>query len=194
MPKKIVLSFLVVLLAAGLSACSVMQGTYQKKVDEGDTLTKRLAALQKKHDDLAAENAALKDPETGFAFADRMAAAKSLIHLGRERRDAAALEQAVSILKGLVAEDARNPAPHLYLVHAQGGLGSVLGKPELHRAAAHSAKDAIDLLGILQEKTNGNLTKEEEEVLREGLYHLRMGYVALLSAPPGGPKKGGSNR
>jgi len=60
MPKKIVLSFLVVLLAAGLSACSVMQGTYQKKVDEADTLTKRLAALQKKHDDLAAENAALK--------------------------------------------------------------------------------------------------------------------------------------
>jgi chemotaxis protein MotB len=60
MPKKIVLSVLVVLLAAGLSACSVMQGTYQEKVDEADTLTRRLAALQKKHDDLAAENAALK--------------------------------------------------------------------------------------------------------------------------------------
>jgi len=60
MPKKFVHSFLVVLLAGGLSACSVMQGTYQKKVDEADTLTKRLAALQKKHDDLAAENAALK--------------------------------------------------------------------------------------------------------------------------------------
>jgi chemotaxis protein MotB len=66
MPKKIVLSVLVVLLAAGLSACSVMQGTYQKKVDEGDTLTKRLAALQKKHDDLAAENAALKARNEGL--------------------------------------------------------------------------------------------------------------------------------
>ena len=60
MPKKIALSFLVVLLAAGLSACSVMQGTYQKKVDEADTLSKRLAALQVKHDDLVAENASLK--------------------------------------------------------------------------------------------------------------------------------------
>jgi len=60
MPKKIVRSFLVVLLAAGLSACSVMQGTYQKKVDEADTLSKRLAALQKKNDDLIAENAVLK--------------------------------------------------------------------------------------------------------------------------------------
>ena len=60
MPKKFVLSVLVVLLAAGLSACSVMQGTYQKKVDEADTLTQRLAALQKKYDGLSAENAALK--------------------------------------------------------------------------------------------------------------------------------------
>jgi chemotaxis protein MotB len=60
MPKKIVLSFLVVLLAAGLSACSVMQATYQRKVDEADSLTMRLAALQKKHDDLIAENAVLK--------------------------------------------------------------------------------------------------------------------------------------
>lgn len=60
MPKKMILSLLVVLLAAGLSACSVMQSTYQMKVDEADSLAKRLAALQKKHDDLAAENAALK--------------------------------------------------------------------------------------------------------------------------------------
>lgn len=60
MPKRIVLSSLVVLLAAGLSACSVMQSTYQRKVDEADLLTNRLAALQKKNDDLIAENAVLK--------------------------------------------------------------------------------------------------------------------------------------
>jgi chemotaxis protein MotB len=60
MPNRAVLSLLVVLLAAGLSACTVMQSTYQKKVDEADTLEKRLAALQKKHDDLIAENAVLK--------------------------------------------------------------------------------------------------------------------------------------
>jgi len=68
MPKKIVLSFLVVLLAAGLSACSVMQGTYRKKVDEADTLTKRLAALQKKNDDLNAENALLKADLAGMTL------------------------------------------------------------------------------------------------------------------------------
>jgi len=57
-----------------------------------------------------------------------------------------------------------------------------------------AAKDAIDLLGILQEKTKGNLTKEEEEVLREGLYHLRMGYMAMINAPPAGRGKGGEPR
>jgi chemotaxis protein MotB len=68
MTKKIVLSVLVVLLAAGLSACSVMQGTYKKKVDEADTLTMRLAALQKKHDGLAAEIAALKADLAGMTL------------------------------------------------------------------------------------------------------------------------------
>jgi hypothetical protein len=57
-----------------------------------------------------------------------------------------------------------------------------------------AAKDAIDLLGILQEKTKGNLTKEEEEVLREGLYHLRMGYMAMINAPPAARKKEGDQR
>ena len=61
MLKKIFLSVVVFSLAAGLSACSVMQSTYKKKADEADSATKRLAALQKKHDDLAAENDALKD-------------------------------------------------------------------------------------------------------------------------------------
>ncbi|GAB4237700.1 MAG: OmpA family protein [Deltaproteobacteria bacterium] len=60
MRGNIVLSVLAVILAVGMSGCSVMQSTYQKKVDEADTLSKRLAALQKKHDDLVAENTALK--------------------------------------------------------------------------------------------------------------------------------------
>jgi len=84
---------------------------------------------------------------------------------------------------------------HSIQVGAMVNLGMVQD-PDGKRSPVNlpAAKDAIDILGILQEKTKGNLTREEEEVLREGLYHLRMGYVALLSAPPGGPKKGGSNR
>jgi chemotaxis protein MotB len=66
MPKRIVLPFLAVLLAAGLSACTVMQSTYQNKADEAETLTKRLAELQKRYDALAAENAALKSRNEGL--------------------------------------------------------------------------------------------------------------------------------
>jgi len=39
------------------------------------------------------------------------------------------------------------------------------------------ARQTIDLLGILKEKTKGNLTKEEEELLDNILYDLRMRYV-----------------
>ena len=78
---------------------------------------------------------------------------------------------------------------------AMAGLGMLQG-PDGKRPPVDlpAAKDAIDLLGILQEKTKGNLTKEEEEVLREGLYHLRMGYMAMINAPPAGRKKEGDPR
>lgn len=80
-------------------------------------------------------------------------------------------------------------------VGAMVGLGMVQG-PDGKRPPVDlpAAKDAIDLLGILQEKTKGNLTKEEEEVLREGLYHLRMGYMAMMNAPPAGRGKGGNQQ
>ncbi len=75
------------------------------------------------------------------------------------------------------------------------GLGMLQG-PDGKRPPVDlpAAKDAIDLLGILQEKTKGNLTKEEEEVLREGLYHLRMGYMAMINAPSVGRGRGGDQR
>jgi len=75
------------------------------------------------------------------------------------------------------------------------GLGMLQG-PDGKRPPVDlpAAKDAIDLLGILQEKTKGNLTKEEEEILREGLYHLRMGYMAMINPPPAGRGKEGNQR
>jgi hypothetical protein len=39
------------------------------------------------------------------------------------------------------------------------------------------AKQTIDILGMLEEKTRGNLTKEEESMLRSILYDLRILYV-----------------
>jgi hypothetical protein len=40
------------------------------------------------------------------------------------------------------------------------------------------AKQTIDMLAMLQEKTRGNLTEEEAQLLESMLYDLRMRYVA----------------
>jgi hypothetical protein len=39
------------------------------------------------------------------------------------------------------------------------------------------AKQTIDILGMLEEKTKGNLTEDEENMLKNILYDLRMIYV-----------------
>ena len=39
------------------------------------------------------------------------------------------------------------------------------------------AKQTIDILNMLEEKTRGNLTKEEENIIKNVLYDLRILYV-----------------
>ncbi len=39
------------------------------------------------------------------------------------------------------------------------------------------AKHTIDILGMLEEKTKGNLTRDEEQLFKNILYDLRMRYV-----------------
>ena len=41
------------------------------------------------------------------------------------------------------------------------------------------AKHAIDTIALLQEKTAGNLTQDEKELLTRILYELKMRYVNL---------------
>ncbi|MGQ0810877.1 MAG: DUF1844 domain-containing protein [Nitrospiraceae bacterium] len=46
------------------------------------------------------------------------------------------------------------------------------------------AKEIIDLLSMLDTKTRGNLTSEEQAVLSEMLYAVRMKYVDAASSTP----------
>ena len=49
------------------------------------------------------------------------------------------------------------------------------------------ARQTIDVLGILNDKTKGNLTSAEESTLRNVLYELRMAYLEvtnLIANPP----------
>ncbi|RME55935.1 MAG: DUF1844 domain-containing protein [Deltaproteobacteria bacterium] len=46
-------------------------------------------------------------------------------------------------------------------------------------AGRQGGRRAIDILGILEEKTKGNLSKEEEEILTRILTDLRLTYVKV---------------
>ena len=43
------------------------------------------------------------------------------------------------------------------------------------------AKEIIDLLSMLEDKTRGNLTPDEQVVMKDMLYALRMKFVSLNS-------------
>jgi hypothetical protein len=69
------------------------------------------------------------------------------------------------------------------------GLAAPPGeKPEVDLIGA---RQTIDTLAILQEKTKGNLTPAEANILQNCLYEVRMAYLEvtnLLTRPPqGGP-------
>jgi hypothetical protein len=65
---------------------------------------------------------------------------------------------------------------HSVLVHL-GDAPDPSGGPARRDTAM--AKQTIDLLGVLQEKTVGNLSGEEERLLDQVLYDLRMRYVEV---------------
>ena len=74
------------------------------------------------------------------------------------------------------------------------GLAAPQGaKPEVDLIGA---RQTIDTLAMLQEKTKGNLTPAEENMMQNCLYELRMAYLEvtnLITHPPqGGP--GGDGR
>jgi hypothetical protein len=55
------------------------------------------------------------------------------------------------------------------------------------------ARQTIDTLGMLAEKTKGNVTPKEQAFLQNALYELRMAYVEVTNAlarPPQGPITG----
>lgn len=66
----------------------------------------------------------------------------------------------------------------------------MLPDPRTGEASAHKpmAKHFIDTLGILQEKTEGNLAEEEAAMLRDTLHQLRMAYMAVPDAAPSAPE------
>ena len=62
----------------------------------------------------------------------------------------------------------------LYALGQLPGADGAAAKPQLNLA-----RHVIDSIGVLQEKTAGNCTDEEAQMLGDVLHQLRMGYVAI---------------
>jgi Domain of unknown function (DUF1844) len=72
----------------------------------------------------------------------------------------------------------------LGLMHEQGGQPAV---------DIIGARQTIDTLGMLSEKTKGNLTPKEQSFLQNCLYELRMAYVEVTNALARAPQAPGPN-
>jgi hypothetical protein len=86
--------------------------------------------------------------------------------------------------------EARDPAGFLsFIMSIASNAASALGMME--HPVTHSrevdvelGKHWIDVLGMLQKKTSGNLTAKEKQMLEGLLADLRMQYVSLVNAAP----------
>lgn len=87
-------------------------------------------------------------------------------------------------------EEARGPIDFVTFVLSLGSTAAIqlgdLPEPETgeRRRDLPMAKETIDLLGMLQEKTRGNLSHDEARFLEGLLYDLRLRFVEALPKPP----------
>ena len=77
-------------------------------------------------------------------------------------------------------------------------LGMMREQNQQPRVDIIGARQTIDTLSLIGEKTKGNLTATEENFLQNSLYELRMAYVevtnALARPPQPGPATGTGGR
>ncbi|MCI0349504.1 MAG: DUF1844 domain-containing protein [Acidobacteriales bacterium] len=69
-------------------------------------------------------------------------------------------------------------------------LGLMAPEGEQPRADIIGARQTIDTLGVLNEKTKGNLTSGEQNMLQSALFELRMAFLELTNAITRGPQPG----
>jgi hypothetical protein len=96
-------------------------------------------------------------------------------------------------------EDARDPASFVsFIMSIASNAASALGMmehPVTHQREVdiELGKHWIDVLGMLQKKTSGNVTPQEKRMLDGLLSDLRMQYVSLVNSPQQARKFTGSD-
>lgn len=115
---------------------------------------------------------------------------------------ASAAEEAPTAEDDFSEEDmaeARNPASFVnFLMILAQNAASALGMvehPVTHQRDVDidAGKHWIDVLGMLQKKTDGNLTTQEQRMLEGLLADLRMQYVSLVNSPQQARRFSGSD-
>jgi len=95
--------------------------------------------------------------------------------------------------------DARDPASFVaFIMSIASNAASALGMmehPVTHQREVdvELGKHWIDILGMLQKKTSGNVTPQEKRMLEGLLADLRMQYVSLVNSPQQARKFTGSD-
>ena len=95
--------------------------------------------------------------------------------------------------------EARDPAGFIsFIMSIASNAASALGMMEhpvthAREVDVELGKHWIDVLGMLQKKTAGNLSKKEQQMLEGFLADLRMQYVSLVNAAPRAPRFSGSD-
>jgi hypothetical protein len=133
------------------------------------------------------------EPQAAVAAEPAAAAAPVEAQATPEQEFAAgAAEQAPAADDDFSEEDlaeAQNPASFMnFLMLLAQNAASALGMvehPVTHQRDVDidSGKHWIDILGMLQKKTEGNLTAQEKRMLEGLLGDLRMQYVSLVNSP-----------
>jgi hypothetical protein len=108
----------------------------------------------------------------------------------KEKKQETAQTAPESEAAGEPGEQALPPAGFDILVNsfatqAMLAMGLVKHPNAKHHVNLELAKFNIDLLAVLEEKTKGNLSQEEQEMLNQVLYQLRMMFVEVSAAHAG---------
>jgi hypothetical protein len=129
---------------------------------------------------VAAEAAAAAKPAESQAKTETTAASEAALEPGGEPEEEFTEEDLA---------DARDPASFVAFIM------SIASNPVTHQREVdvELGKHWIDVLGMLQKKTAGNVTPQEKRMLEGLLADLRMQYVSLVNSPQQARKFSGSD-
>jgi hypothetical protein len=138
-------------------------------------------------------------PEPQVSVAAETAAAAKPAETTVETEPAAAASETVDEITVSDLEDARDPSSFIsFIMSIASNAASALGMmehPVTHQREVdvELGKHWIDILGMLQKKTAGNLTPQEKRMIEGLLADLRMQYVSLVNSPQQARKFTGSD-